>query len=248
MTHGGILPSAESCPGPSRGRAAQTLDCRWDSGEPKPLLHGVPSRRRVLLVDDDGVLLSNLKRLLQADRPQWEVLTAGSGGEAIRILRSEPLDLLVSDIQMPGMDGMALLAEVRRDPALARLPLIFITARDDRASIRKSMSSGADDYLTKPFSPDELVQAMDGRLRRRDQEAVRTAGDRVLFDELATILTGRELEVLSLIGQGLVTKDIAADLDLSHRTVSVHRANIMRKLDLHNAAALAALAIQASIA
>jgi two-component system NarL family response regulator len=230
------------------GQAQPPLDRRWGAGESKPLQHGTSSRRRVLLVDDDSVLLGNLKRLLQADRPQWEVLTAVSGADAMRILRAEPLDLLVSDIQMPGMDGMALLAEVRRDPALARLPLIFITARDDRASMRNSMASGADDYLTKPFSPDELIQAMEGRLKRRDQEAAPTPGGGMLFDELASLLTGRELEVLALIGQGLVTKDIAAALDLSYRTVSVHRANIMRKLDLHNAAALAALATQASIA
>ncbi len=211
-----------------------------DAGDPGP-------GSRILLVDDDRVLLGNLKLLLRAERPQWSVLTAFDGAEAIRLLRSEPLDLLVSDIQMPGMDGLALLEEVRREPALARLPVIFITARDDRASVRNGMAAGADDYLTKPFSPEELIQAMDARLRRMAQEGGRPEGGRGLFEELAAVLTGRELEVLALIGQGLVTKDIAADLDLSFRTVSVHRANIMRKLDLHNAAALAALAIQASI-
>jgi len=228
------------------------------SREPDPLRSGSPgrsgdavdpgSRRRILLVDDDRVLLGHLQRLLRVERPQWSVLTAFDGAEAIRLLRAEPLDLLVSDIQMPGMDGLALLAEVRREPALARLPVIFMTARDDRASVRNGMTSGADDYLTKPFSTEELIQAMDARLRRLVQEDGQAGGCRRLFDELAAILTGRELEVLALIGQGLVTKDIAADLDLSFRTVSVHRANIMRKLDLHNAAALAALAIQANIA
>jgi len=221
-------------------------------GHPAPARSGAAAvqdrRRSVLLVDDDAVLLGNLKRLLQAERPQWDVATAASGAEAIRILRTHPLDLLVSDIQMPGMDGLALLAEVRQDPALARLPLIFITGRDDRASVREGMASGADDYLTKPFSPEELIQAMDARLRRQSHEAAPAGGDPELGSHLRSLLTGRELEVLSLIGHGLVTKDIAADLDLSFRTVSVHRANIMRKLDLHNAAALAALAIQASMA
>jgi DNA-binding NarL/FixJ family response regulator len=66
--------------------------------------------------------------------------------------------------------------------------------------------------------------------------------------DLAGLLTERELEVLALIGQGMVTKDIAAELDLSPKTVSAHRQNIMGKLDLHNAAALAALAIRASLA
>ena len=224
-------PGPPRCASPCAGKAA-------DPG----------ARSRILMVDDDRVLLGHLQRLLQTERPQWSVLTAFDGVEAIRLLRAEPLDLLVSDIQMPGMDGMALLAEVRREPALARLPVIFITARDDRASVRSGMASGADDYLTKPFSPEELIQAMDARLRRVARDDGQAVAGRGLFDELAAILTGRELEVLALIGQGLVTKDIAADLDLSFRTVSVHRANIMRKLDLHNAAALAALAIQANIA
>jgi DNA-binding NarL/FixJ family response regulator len=202
----------------------------------------LPTRDRILLVDDDAVLLCNLKRLLQAERPQWDVRTAASSAAALAILRTEPLDLLVSDIQMPGMDGMALLAEIRQDPALAGLPLIFITARDDRASVRDGMSAGADDYLTKPFTTEELIRAMDARLRRKAQEQ-----NPALFGQLAAILTDRELEVLSLIGQGRVTKEIAGDLDLSCRTVSVHRGNIMRKLDLHNAAALAALATQASM-
>ncbi|MDR3672455.1 MAG: response regulator transcription factor [Holophaga sp.] len=199
-------------------------------------------------MDDDSILLDNLKRLLLAERSQWEVRTTTTGAEAVRLLKSEPMDLLVADIQMPGMDGLALLAEVRRDPALARLPVIFMTARDDRTSFREGMSSGADDYLPKPFSIEELIQAMEARLKRQAQESSPPRDDQALFDELANTLTGRELEVLALIGHGLVTKDIAATLKVSYRTVSVHRTNIMRKLNLHNAAALAALANKASMA
>lgn len=202
---------------------------------------------RVLLVEDERIQLAVLSRSLRSARPDWEVLTASDGAQAMAILRSEPVDLLATDIQMPGMDGMALLAQVRRDPDLARLPLIFITGQDDRASLRTGMTSGADDYLTKPFSTGELVEAIEARLRRLERGEEPTAASEDLGRELRACLTARELEVLARIGRGLVTKEIAAELGLSPRTVSVHRANLMRKLDLHNAAALAALAIRANV-
>jgi DNA-binding NarL/FixJ family response regulator len=202
---------------------------------------------RVLLVDDERLLLVSLTRALKVQRPDWVIDTASDGVQAMALLRSQPVDILITDIQMPGMDGMALLAQVRRDPDLARLPLILISAEDDRQSVRKGMSSGADDYLTKPFTAEELVLSVESRLRRLEQGADPSALSAALNNELKGLLTERELKVLALIGQGLVTKDIAAELDLSPKTVSAHRQNLMGKLDLHNAAALAALAIRASV-
>jgi len=202
---------------------------------------------RVLLVDDERLLLTSLSRALRVQRPAWVIDTASDGVQAMALLRSQPVDILITDIQMPGMDGMALLMQVRRDPDLARLPLILISAEDDRSSVRKGMSSGADDYLTKPFSAEELILSVESRLRRLDQGADASAQGDGLNRQLKGVLTDRELGVLALIGQGMVTKDIAAELDLSPKTVSAHRQNIMGKLDLHNAAALAALAIRANL-
>ena len=206
-----------------------------------------PIHKRILLVDDDRSLLNTLVSLLRLERPEWEVGTANSGEEALSSLRAQRPDLLVSDIQMPGLDGLGLLSVVRSDPDLATLPLIFMTAKDDRASLREGMSSGADDYLTKPFSIEELTQAIEGRFRRKVREAGTLALDQELKAQVAKVLSRREREVLALIGRGLVTKDIASSLVVSPRTVSSHREHIMRKLDTHNAAALAALAVQAGL-
>ena len=202
---------------------------------------------RVLLVDDERLLLVSLTRALQVKRPEWVIETASDGVEAMRLLKSQHVDLLITDVQMPGMDGFALLMQVRKDPYLAGLPLILISAQDDRSSVRKGMFSGADDYLTKPFSADELILTVESRLQRLEQGNNASILTSFLLRQLKEQLTERELEVLSLIGQGMVTKDIAATLELSPKTVSAHRQNIMEKLDQHNAAALAALAIRAGL-
>ena len=109
------------------------------------------------------------------------------------------------------------------------------------------MFSGADDDLTKPFSAEELILTVGSRLCRLEQEGNPFIQASALNRQLMELLTDREVEVLSLSGQGMVTKDIAAALDLSPKTVSAHRQNIMEKLDQHNAAALAALAIRAGL-
>lgn len=202
---------------------------------------------RILLVDDDRLLLTTLSRFLTLQRPEWEVVTALDGIEAMRILRSEPVAVLVTDIQMPGLGGMALLGLVREDPALAHLPLLLMTGHSEATTMRQGMSSGADDYLFKPFAPEELILAIEGRLRRLASGSEASREALALCQKVKEALTERELDILAQIGRGLVTKDIASDLGLSPRTVSVHRANIMRKLDLHNAAALAALAIRVGI-
>jgi DNA-binding NarL/FixJ family response regulator len=200
---------------------------------------------RILLVDDDRLFLTYLVRCLGQERPGWQLRTAADGAQALVALRSAPVDLLVTDIAMPVMGGLDLLAEIRRDSELAGLPLIFITSHEDRATMRQGMVSGADDFLTKPVAARELILAIESRLQRLGQVA--GAPDRAPRHPGMDRLTGRELEVLGLIGRGKVTKDIAGILGLSPRTVCVHRANIMRKLDLHNAAALAALATRARV-
>lgn len=207
-----------------------------------------PRTMHILLADDEAVLLRSVTEFLQRVRPAWQLTTAADGVEALRILRSESIDLLVTDINMPGMDGLALLEAVRADAALRHLPLILVTALSDRATMRRGMSSGADDYLTKPFTGQELVEAVEVRTRRFEPPPAPDAGDTPWGREhLQKILTAREFEVLALIGQGLVTKDIAARLEVSPNTVSVFRTSIMRKLDLHNAAALAAVAVRAKL-
>jgi len=199
---------------------------------------------RILLVDDDASLAGILADSLTLQRPDWEVRVALDGVAALEILREEAIDLLVSDIQMPSMDGIALLQNLRTDPRLAGLPVILASGRNEWGQVREGMCSGADDYLVKPFTGLELIQAIEIRLQRL--RPAQAAPKDPPGPSLAP-LTERERDVLALIGTGLVTKEIAERLNLSPHTVGVHRANIMRKLDLHTSAALAALAVRARL-
>ena len=114
-----------------------------------------------------------------------------------------------------------------------------------RSDIRSGMASGADDYLTKPFSAEELVAAVIGRLHRL--EAIRIQSRHKFFHKERTTLrqqtSPREMEVLLLVGHGATSRQIAARLDISLRTVEVHRGNLMKKLDAANAAMLARWAV-----
>ena len=198
----------------------------------------------ILIVDDEPHLLLALQRSLKSAQPDWEVVLAGSGLDALEQMRLHPFDLLVTDILMPGMDGMGLLAQVRSDPVLADTTVIFMTGKDDRETLRAGMTAGADDYLTKPFAPAELLAAINGRLRRKSLVPTLTHEAKLSQERLAKLLTGREMEIMAQVGRGLVTKEIAAELGISPRTVDVHRSNLMKKLDLHNASALARFAIK----
>jgi DNA-binding NarL/FixJ family response regulator len=202
---------------------------------------------RILIADDEPMLLLALQRSFRMEQPGWEIVLARTGEDALEQLKLAPYDVLVTDILMPGMGGMGLLAAVREDPQLTDTTVIFMTAKDDRESMRAGMTAGADDYLTKPFTPAELLAAITGRLRRKELAPLPTVEAQVSREELARVLTVRETEVLVQIGKGLVTKEIAAELGISPRTVDVHRTNLMRKLDVHNATALARLAIKAHL-
>lgn len=202
---------------------------------------------RVLLVDDERILLRVMEHALHALRPDWEVLVAASGEEGIELLRTQGADVVVADIMMPGMDGMGLLSAVRADPGLAPIPFIFLTTKDDRNSLRAGMIAGADDYLTKPAPAEELVDSIETRMRRRARALPQDPEAALLRESIEARLTGRELEILRCIGRGLVSKEIAAELGISPRTVDVHRTNMMQKLDLHNAASLAGLAVRANL-
>jgi DNA-binding response OmpR family regulator len=110
---------------------------------------------RILVVEDDTNILRQIEFNLQANG--FEVETALTGAEALKIMMTRRPDLLITDIMMPEMDGYELVAALRSDEQLADLPVIMLTARTQDADITQGYNSGTDLYLTKPFNPEELL-------------------------------------------------------------------------------------------
>ncbi|HEY0884667.1 MAG TPA: response regulator, partial [Ramlibacter sp.] len=119
----------------------------------------------ILVVEDDTATRNQIARLLRLQG--YGTLEAADAAAALGALRRGGVAAVISDVTMPGMDGFELVAAIRADAALAATPVVLLTALGDRASMRRGMTAGADDYLAKPFAPEELVQALAGVLEKK---------------------------------------------------------------------------------
>jgi two-component system sensor histidine kinase/response regulator len=157
---------------------------------------GVGSQARILLVEDEPMLRQTISTILEDSG--YRVTRAADAHAALQALREDKPDLVVSDIIMPGMDGFTFFQQVRRNAEWSQTPFIFLTAMGTKADIRHGMGLGADDYLVKPFEPEELLSAIQVRLARaaeakmamgRISADLRTQIMRVLTHEFRTPLT-----------------------------------------------------------
>lgn len=118
----------------------------------------------VLVVDDDPVILKLLT--VNFELEDYLVCTASQGAEALDVARERRPDIIVSDIMMPVMSGLELVARLRADPELAAIPVILLSAKAQAADIRAGLDAGAADYITKPFEPVDLVRRVEAALGR----------------------------------------------------------------------------------
>ncbi len=121
---------------------------------------------RILLVDDEEIIVSLVRHVLRDEG--HEVLTAARGLEALAVARRHPPDLVILDIVMPGIDGLAVCRRLREDPKLQAIPVLFLTGRDAIAERIEGLDGGGDDYLPKPFDFGELRARVRALLRRTD--------------------------------------------------------------------------------
>ena len=180
--------------------------------------------RRILCVEDDQEASSLLAEALTELGYIIETACDGESGLA-KILAQRP-DLVLCDVRMPRMGGFELLEKVTAaGPAFARVPFVFLTALDDRENVLAGRRLGADDYLTKPVDFELLGVVVDNRLRRAEGGAGPQPG---------VHLTEREKEVLTWVGRGKTSSEIAVILAVSERTVNFHCDQAMRRLDVIN--------------
>lgn len=125
------------------------------------------TKATILVVDDQPEILENLELVLESEG--YQVHTASDGVEALHVLQSQPVSLILADIAMPRMNGYQLFERVRENPQWVAVPFMFLTARALDSDIRYGKQLGIDDYLTKPIQPEDLLAAVQGRLRRAQQ-------------------------------------------------------------------------------
>jgi DNA-binding NarL/FixJ family response regulator len=196
-------------------------------------------RLRILLVEDHETVRQGLKLLIDRESDLGVVSEAGDGAEAIEHATREDLDVVVMDLSMPGMSGVVAtrkLKELRPD-----LPVVTLTRHADQSFLEELLRAGASGYVLKQSPHAELFRAI--RAVAAGQQYI----DPALVHHLAApfaaqerkrarggvpAITDREAEVLRLVSQGYSNKELAGQLDVSIKTIEVHKANAMRKLGL----------------
>lgn len=125
------------------------------------------NNKTILVIDDEPDLLDNIALALEAEN--YHVFTTQDGIQALQILQTHPIDLIISDIAMPGLNGYQLYEKVRQNSEWATIPFIFLTARTLDTDVNYGKELGVDDYLTKPIRARELLSVVRGKLRRAEQ-------------------------------------------------------------------------------
>lgn len=206
---------------------------------------------RILVVDDEASILELVSYNLR--RAGYEVVTADNGEEALRLARAGGIDLVVLDVMLPGMDGFDVLKEIRRSSAL---PVLMLTARGEEIDRVVGFEIGADDYVTKPFSPRELVGRVKAILRRARKSAEPEQNETQVFGALSVNfvtyevaragkrvdLTPTEFQILKVLAQNpgrvftrdeLVDRVMGPDFFGDVRTVDVHIRHLRAKIEVN---------------
>ena len=208
------------------------------------------ARTRILVVDDEPDILDLVQYNLS--KAQYDVVGVVSGEEALAQARTTPPDLIVLDLMLPGVDGLEVCKALKRDTRTAVIPIVILTARGEEADIVAGLELGADDYLTKPFSPRVLLARIRAVLRRHHTEPV--AADAVITHHGLVLHPGRhevlvegqpvpltltEFRVLHLLARRpgwvftrnqIIAAAQGADVSVTERSVDVHIVSLRRKL------------------
>jgi RNA polymerase sigma factor (sigma-70 family) len=210
-------------------------------------------RPRVLIADDQTILREGLRAMLEADASLELVGAADDGLAAMRSVGALKPDVVVVDLSLPGMDGLAAIREIKRRSAGTRT--LILTAHKSAEYIGAALRAGADGYLLKQPSRAELLMAIDSVMRGKPFISPAVSQDLVKkyleqnveharVPAAMSQLSARETQVLKLVAEGERNRQIAERLAISVKTVEKHRSNLMRKLQLHNTAALTSFAIE----
>jgi FixJ family two-component response regulator len=192
----------------------------------------------VYIVEDDAAMRDSLSLMLGL--LGFRTVSFESGEAFFETYRDEWAGCVVADLRLPGMSGLELQADLRARSQ--KLPFVIITGHGDVKSARTAFQSDAVDFIEKPFDEAELRLAIE---KAFDRESLRIERAEAGSDQTARLakLTQREREVLGLVGKGLHAKEIATSLNISARTVEVHKSRLMAKLEARNVSELVRFAL-----
>ncbi|MFT3845273.1 MAG: response regulator [Lacibacter sp.] len=158
--------------------------------------------KKILLIEDNDEIRENTAEILEL--ANYKVVTAPNGKAGIETALAEQPDLIVCDIMMPVLDGYGVLHALHKNDSIKNIPFIFLTAKTERSDLRKGMELGADDYITKPFSGTELLNAIEGRLKKAD----------LIKEEFSTGIDGFN-KLLAATGSKDVLESLTKDRDVN---------------------------------
>lgn len=203
-----------------------------------------PKTVRIVLADDHDLVRSGVKALLSMISGVEVIAEARDGSELIALLDDVQPDIVMTDISMPGMDGITAISEIHaRHP---HVKMLVLSMYDTVDFVKRAVTSGACGYLMKDAPPFELEQAVRSVMATGSYFSPAIA-QRLLQPSEPSVddeLTQRQVEILKLIAQGRASKEIAYELGLSPKTVDVHRARIMERLQLNDIASLTRYAVR----
>ncbi|MGE5615229.1 MAG: response regulator [Bacillota bacterium] len=198
------------------------------------------NRISVLIADDHSLIRQGLKQILELEEDIHVVSQASNGDEAIKCAIEHKPDVILMDINMPGTNGLQAIGEIKKQKIASKI--IVLTIHEDREYLFKTLQMGVDGYVLKDAEPLVLVEAI--RTVYSGQSYIQQNMTTELIKEFNRVtmrekekhesnnLTPREIEVLQLIAEGMINKEIARQLYISEKTVKNHVSNIFRKLDV----------------
>jgi len=211
--------------------------------------------KRIFIAEDHAIVRDGLRSLLSVNEGFEIVGEAEDGLGAIRLISALKPDIVLLDLTMPRMNGLEAIKEIKRQSPSTKV--LVLTVHKSEGYVFASLREGADGYIPKEANYSELILAIKNVLMGRTYISPAISGKVVEgylegkketeTQSLLDTLTRREREILKLVAEGYKNKDIADLLCISVATISKHRDNIMKKLDLHSAAALTAYAIETGV-
>jgi DNA-binding NarL/FixJ family response regulator len=215
---------------------------------------------KILLVDDEPGVRESVQAYLEDSG--YQVQTAAGAKDAWEILQKDQLDLVISDLMMPQVDGHQFLKQMRDDPRFVAMPVVFLTARGMKSDRISGYQAGCDAYLSKPFDPEELIAIVQNILQRRASGSQEVEGiAKQIAAELKGMLgsgsaisvtpppinidfTPREQSVLDLVAAGLMNKEIARQLETSVRNVEKYVSRLFSKTGTNSRTELVRYALE----